>query len=171
MRRRGGRGRGHRARHSLSRTGDPMTDDEDVDSSEMGGEIISVMPAVRGRRGGERTFLLYSVSIPHNQRGRCNRRRGRPARTDTVPVFPLGALQSMIRDVASVLPPESARPSVSEKQWTARADVQIMECRTGRGEVEIRHCIDELPAGRRRTCSLWAPDDISTCGASSSGRN
>ena len=45
-----------------------MKDGEDVDSSEMGGEIISVMPAVRGRRGGERTFL-YSVLIPTTEEG------------------------------------------------------------------------------------------------------
>jgi hypothetical protein len=45
-----------------------MTDDEDVDSSEMGGEIINVMPAVR-ERGGGRTFLLYSVSIPTTKEG------------------------------------------------------------------------------------------------------
>jgi hypothetical protein len=45
-----------------------MKDGEDVDSFEMGGEIINVMPAVRGRRGGERTFL-YSVLIPTTEEG------------------------------------------------------------------------------------------------------
>jgi hypothetical protein len=79
-----------------------MKDGEDVDSSEMGGEIINVMPAVRGRRGGERTFL-YSVLIPTTEEG------GVLMMEDVPPGriryrYSLGALQSLIRDVASSSP-------------------------------------------------------------------
>ena len=39
-----------------------MKDDDEVGTSDMVGEIINVTPAVRGRRGGDGTFL-YSILL------------------------------------------------------------------------------------------------------------
>ena len=75
-----------------------MTDD-DVDS-DMGGEIINVMPAVRGRE--KRTFL-YSVSIPTTKEGGVLVEEDVPNRRIRYR-YSIVALQSMIRDVTSSSP-------------------------------------------------------------------
>ena len=79
-----------------------MKDDRDVDSSEMGGEIINVMPAVRGRRGGERSFI-YSVLIPTTEESSVLMMEDVPPGRIRYR-YSLRALQSMIRDVTSSSP-------------------------------------------------------------------
>jgi hypothetical protein len=92
-----------------------MKDDRDVDSSEMGGEIINVMPAVRGRRGGERSFI-YSVLIPTTEESSVLMMEDVPPGRIRYR-YSLRALQSMIRDVTSSSPRKCTAVGIRSNGW------------------------------------------------------